>query len=442
MTARALKGQQTTFADPAFTGNRAAPVHRWVPWIAGFSKQFIADALKTYANGHSKAVLDPFAGVGTTLIESDLAGHSAVGFEINPYAAFAAQQKLSAHRVSADRIRRVANDLRTHAQTVEASDATPEASPPSGFRTRAPFYSPKVERKVLLMLDFVQELRDPLVADLVRLAFASTMVDYSNYSYEPSLGRRASAGRADVKDYPVAGYIGKKLSQMADDVDWYRQHRNRSDRPDGTVHVRSFFDSYKLVTQASVDLLVTSPPYVNNYHYNRNTRPHMYWLGFCESPDDTRLLEEQNFGTYWQRAREQQQVELEPAAQDDEICWTVSRIRSQNSDRGIYGGQGWANYVATYCNDCVRFLDGVKWCLRSGATALVVIGNSIVQGIPVPTEKFVSKIANRQGLDAVAIHTPRETRVGSSIVNSSVRAGTASKGSSRLYESVVELRQP
>ena len=274
-----------------------------MPWIAGFSKQFIADALKTYANGHSKTVLDPFAGVGTTLIESDLLGHNAVGFEINPYAAFAAQQKLSAHRVSADRIRRVANDLRTHAKTVEASDAIPEASPPAGFRTRAPFYSPKVERKVLLMLDFVQDLRDPPVADLVRLAFASTMVDYSNYSYEPSLGRRASAGRADVVDYPVAGYIGKKLSQMADDVDWYRQHRNRSDRPDGTVHVRSFFDSYKLVTQASVDLLVTSPPYVNNYHYNRNTRPHMYWLGFCESPGDTRLLEEQNFGTYWQRAR-------------------------------------------------------------------------------------------------------------------------------------------
>ena len=34
-------------------------------------------------------VLDPFAGVGTTLVESVFAGHNAVGFEINPYALLA-----------------------------------------------------------------------------------------------------------------------------------------------------------------------------------------------------------------------------------------------------------------------------------------------------------------------------------------------------------------
>ena len=81
------------FRDPAFTANRGLPVHRWVPWIAGFSKHFIEDAIKTYTNGSSETVLDPFAGVGTTLVEADLAGHDAVGFEINPYAAFAAQSQ-------------------------------------------------------------------------------------------------------------------------------------------------------------------------------------------------------------------------------------------------------------------------------------------------------------------------------------------------------------
>lgn len=86
------------FRDPAFTANRDAPVHRWTPWIAGFSKQFVEDALDCHAPAHS-VVLDSFAGVGTTLLEADLAGHEAVGFEINPYAAFACRAKLAAHRV-------------------------------------------------------------------------------------------------------------------------------------------------------------------------------------------------------------------------------------------------------------------------------------------------------------------------------------------------------
>ena len=43
-------------------------------------------------------VLDPFAGVGTILVEADFEGtHTAIGFEINPYAAFTSQTKLKAH---------------------------------------------------------------------------------------------------------------------------------------------------------------------------------------------------------------------------------------------------------------------------------------------------------------------------------------------------------
>ena len=331
-------------------------------------------------------------------------------------------------------------DLARHADQAESNDVVPVTAPPSGFRTRAPFYSPKVERKVLLMLDFVCRQDDKQIADLCRLAFASTMVDYSNYSYEPSLGTRSAAGRADVEDYPVAASVAAKLTQMADDADWYRDARVRRERPDGRVHVESFFDGYKRLRRGSVDLLVTSPPYANNYHYNRNTRPHLYWLGFCNSPDDLKHLESLNFGTYWQHARGNGHVELDPFVDDITIRRTLDEIRRQNPGRGVYGGSGWANYVTTYLNDCVRFLAGVKWCLRQGATALIVIGNSIVQGVPVPTDRFLATIAGKHGLAVVDVHTPRSTRVGNSIVNSSVRIG-GGRGAT-LYESVVEIRQP
>ena len=428
------------FRDPAFAANRSAPVHRWVPWIAGFSKHFIEDAISTYTAGHRQTVLDPFAGVGTTLVEADLAGHDAVGFEINPYAAFAARLKLGAHRVSSCALRNAVQALKVHAYTVEADGVEPKSTAPKRFRTRSPFYSPSVERKVLLLHDFIRRQSDEWIMAMLRLAFASTMVDYSNYSYEPSLGRREAAGRAGVEDHSVAETVADKLSQMADDVDWYRRTRKRSEYPDGRMYVQSFFDGYKRLDQGSVDLLVTSPPYANNYHYIRNTRPQLYWLGFCESPDEMRPLESQNFGTYWQRAREREHVALDPSITDRDIRRTLDAIKLRNADRGIYGGQGWANYITLYLNDCIRFISGVKWCLRPGATALVVIGNSIVQGVPVPTDRFLASIAREHGLTVASVHTPRATRVGNSIINSSVRAGAGK--SAKLYEAVVELRQP
>ena len=428
------------FRDPAFSGNREAPVHRWVPWIAGFSKYFIEDALGGMGNGHRRTVLDPFAGVGTTLVEADIAGHDAIGFEINPYAAFAAQVKLQAHLLPVAALRLAIDALHTHASTVEPNGVKPLTSPPPEFRTRSPFYSPEVERKVLLIMDFAGRQTDNRVADALRLAFAATMVEYSNYSYEPSLGRRRSVGRAEIEDYPVAERVARKLTEILEDAEWYRVHRTRGRRNAGQVHVESFFDGYRRLKRGSVDLIVTSPPYANNYHYTRNTRPHLFWLGFCEVPKDLKRLEEQNFGTYWQRARVLEQVNLHPSIDDPSIILTLAEIRRQNPERGVYGGAGWANYITTYLNDCVRFVHGMKWCLRSKATALVVIGNSIIQGVHVPTDCFLAKIAHREGLEVVAIHTPRLTRVGNSITNSSVRRGRA--GGQNLYESVIELRQP
>ena len=378
--------------------------------------------------------MDPFTGVGTTLVEADLAGHEAAGFEINPYAAFVSATKLKAHRIDTVELREAAASFKNHMR----AGKKPRAEAPKSFRTRSPFYSPKVERKVLSLLDFVDGC-DGLVRDSFKLAFAASMVSFSNYSYEPSLGRRSAAGKPEIDDFPVADAVYNKVCRMADDADWYGNARAPRRRRDGRVFEASFLDGYGRLGK-SADLLVTSPPYLNNYHYNRNTRPHMYWLGMCSSSGDLRRLEEMNFGTYWQTVRERDRIELEPAASDRAIECVLSEIRSKNADRGIYGGRGWANYAAQYFNDCSRFAKAAMQCVRPGGAALIVIGNSIIQGVHVPTDRFLAKIASAHGFEVRGIDVPRSTRVGNSITDSAVRVGGS--GGRKLYEAVVELRRP
>ena len=432
-------GAEAGFRDPAFMGNRGEPVHRWVPWIAGYSRDFVDDALSRHAKTPG-VVLDPFAGVGTTLVEADLGGHEVVGYEINPYAAFVSRTKLGAHRRDPAAVGKGIEQFRAFMRNAVVRRCRPRTAPPAGFKTRAPFYSPSVLRQVLLALDFVAEVTDATVADLFRLAFASTMVEYSNYSYEPSLGRRAAVGRPEVLDHPVAETWIAKLSDMRSDIEWYRRMRVRRRRRQARIHGLSFLDGYEKTAPGSVDVLITSPPYLNNYHYNRNTRPQLYWLDFCGRPSDLKKLETLNFGTYWQNARDADRIPLDSSIVAGEIAEALETIRQRNGTRGIYGGRGWANYAAAYFNDCVRFVRGAKWCLRPGGTALIVIGNSILQGVDVPTDRFLARIAELNGMEAVEIHRPRSVRVGSSIVHSSVRAGQPGNGK-HLYETVVELRR-
>jgi len=427
-----------SFSDPAFASNKTTPVHRWVPWIAGFSSDFVRQALEKHLD-HKGTVLDPFAGVGTTLIESIRLGHNAIGFEINPYAALACHIKLNARLIDAALLKTEISKCSEFYREKTIVDYVPRSLPPEGFHTRDDFYSPKVLHKVLIIQDFISTIDDNNIQDLFRLAFAATMVRYSNYSYEPSLTRRVSSGKSEILDFPVCETILCKLAEIAEDVTWLQ-----SQIPNQTLCTSvtndSFFNYKQYLAPQSVDLIVTSPPYLNNYHYNRNTRPQMYWLGYAATPKDLKSLETANFGKYWQTVREQEYLGLDFSLPNTDIDNTLKLLRSINQEKKIYGGNGWANYAASYFNDCRKLALGICYCLKPGGTALIVIGNSILQGITIPTDQYFAKIAEAEGLELVEIHVPRATRVGNSIIQSSVRAVKAEK-SHKLYEAVVELRK-
>jgi len=288
---------QALFDDPAFASNKNAPVHRWVPWIAGFSREFVRSAIEQYLQKKG-TVLDPFAGVGTTLVEAVLAGHNVIGFEINPYAAFACRTKLTAYRLKVHVVEEGIKRFRQFYEDAMRGSYTPQSVPPPGFKTRSAFYSQKVLQKVLTVQDFIASQKENELPDVFRLAFASTMVTYSNYSYEPSLTRRSVVGRDDIEDFPVGEVIISKLWEMAHDIQWVSEQLNGSERTP-QVFNESFFESWRKLPASSIDLLLTSPPYLNNYHYNRNTRPHLYWLGLVQGTSDLKRLEEQNFGKFW-----------------------------------------------------------------------------------------------------------------------------------------------
>lgn len=432
-------GEKAVFSDPAFATNKRQPIHRWVPWIAGFASEFVQDALDRYLH-EPGVVLDPFAGVGTTLIEALRKGHDAVGFEINPYAALASEVKTAASRIDPASLRTEIANLEAFFREAIRTNYQPRHSSPEGFRSRTEFYSPSVLHKVLVLWDHIESIDDQKLARVFRLAFGATMVQYSNYSYEPSLGTRRGAGRADIEDYDVLGTVLGKLAEILEDVSALRRNGGFG-QASARVIQDSFFSCEDHLEAMVADIIITSPPYLNNYHYVRNTRPHLYWLGFAAESKDTKPIEHANFGKYWQTVRSEDRRNLDFELPNSDLPDVLEHLRSLNPDRGVYGGNGWANYAASYFNDCYRFAEGMQYALKPGAVALVVIGNSILQGVHVATDRYLGEIAQTVGLELVEIHTPRETRVGNSIIQSNVRVGKAKMGR-QLYEAVVELRKP
>src|ERR1700742_4035972 len=91
----ALPGAADAARLPTSVTSRHHEIHRWFNFIAGFSPEFVAsciDGAEAVGDGY---VLDPFAGAGTTLVEAQLAGLPAVGYEPHPFFAEMARAKLA-----------------------------------------------------------------------------------------------------------------------------------------------------------------------------------------------------------------------------------------------------------------------------------------------------------------------------------------------------------
>ena len=72
-------------------------------------------------------MLDPFAGVGTTLVEAYRMGNRAIGFEINPYACFAASVKSRVGELNAESVRDTAHAMSEFANDALANGKLPVA---------------------------------------------------------------------------------------------------------------------------------------------------------------------------------------------------------------------------------------------------------------------------------------------------------------------------
>ena len=71
-----------------FGKNKSVYIHRWYPFVEGYSKEFISkivDEYKEIQKCENIVCLEPFAGSGTTPLELQDMGYLCYSFEVSPF---------------------------------------------------------------------------------------------------------------------------------------------------------------------------------------------------------------------------------------------------------------------------------------------------------------------------------------------------------------------
>ena len=219
-------------------------------------------------------VLDPFCGGGTTVLEAMVRGCQAIGTDINPVALRIARARTLLWPDPQ------LEQLVTEAQALSNanfSDARRKVSHALGpaARTHARWYDPHVLQELQGLHTKILQVGSASLRELFLIVFSSLLVKVSRQTSDTQL----TMTQRQVGRGTVSRLFGRKSAELAEQLREVRQAVPH----DTPLPVLRQADARALVgPDATIDLIITSPPYAGTYDYIAHQERRFSWLGEAE----------------------------------------------------------------------------------------------------------------------------------------------------------------
>ena len=384
--------------DIQFNPNETLLVHRWWPYVQGFSAGFVENYCKRFKVGPGSVVLDPFCGSGTVPVVARMLGAKGIGVDMMPIAAFVSAAKCE-WEVDPSELSELSED-------VVSDRSSPTIELPFLKETRRHF-EPDVLRSLLRLKQNIWLTRNGPAKDLIKLAFASILVDASNLKRSPCLGYARKRGLSGETPYAL---FGRAIQMMSEDLSLLRSRSATwGPRPDIV-----FGDAAEVpLEEGSVDVAITSPPYVNGMDYVMNYKLDMAWMDMVRTYRDLAHLRatmvacdnSPREAIAGHRSRE-------ITRSDDWITAARSGIETNIRSKATYRRNDMGEIVTKYFDDLVPVIENVYLGLRPGGRFVVVNGDSLMAGTYVPGDMIFARLASRVGFTVEDFQVARIRRSG------------------------------
>ena len=365
------------------TTTRAHPVHRWFNFIAGFSPELVSASLNLATTAPTTAIclLDPFSGCGTAPLAARLRSASAVAYEPHPFFALISEAKANSPRYW--------NAVpRIHAALLEGI-SRPHIPDP-GLSAPAAAFLTKMFRTcdLLSLCSARQRLTDAgLATNPLGVLILSRILDYCCLAATDGIYKAPTSTKRALSPSQA---LNKVLATITED-------KREALYSKGLVHIydKSSQNMTELDTN-SIDLVVTSPPYLNNFDFAEMTRMYLYFWGIASSWRDittrirTRLIV--NTTTALKGHKDRQHIyrsalpdTVRPAA--DIVVDALSQRRRVKAGKKDY------NFlVYPYLSQMQQVLRETFRVLRPGAPLHMIVSDAALYGVHVPAPQWLAHI--------------------------------------------------
>lgn len=336
-------------------------------------------------------VLDPFCGSGTVLLESILLGHHAIGIDVNPMARLIARVKTTS--IAPEHLRRHLRSIRNRAERI---DIAVEKDKVLDF-----WFKPEVRAELHALMRSVQSIGHAECREFFSLCVSSCVrpCSWADPAIAPPVRLKEERVRVAGKRYEAHFTRANELRPIdvfnafervtSENIARMGQLFAREALGQAEVLGEKFHASATGLDAASIDLVLTSPPYCGAQKYVRSLRLEMLMLGL--SSEAIAEADRRTLGT--ERVSSTSCANWKDFS-DVKLSRLIRLIHDRNPLR--------AYMLAEYIKYLQGFAIELSRVLRPGGNAFVTFGTDLISGIRVDLAELFAEMAEQCSLHHVA----------------------------------------
>ena len=415
----------------AFRDSLRAPIHRWFAYPAGYSYKLVEAKLDQYRIGSGSLVADPFLGTGTTSLVAKSRAIDSLGIGAHPYVHEVASTKIFWSN-DAPELAALATKIIGDAASADSETCDLTQYPALVHKC----FTPQTLRCLTAIKESViRTCPTQRSREFFELALAATLrlVTTAGAGW-PYIAPSKHARRKTDHD-PIDKFV-ETVNQMVSDLVYVESLGIPLSEHAVYCDDAKNIDVY--AQPSSVDLIVTSPPYLNNYDYADRTRLETYFLGrygsWAEISSQVRSRLMVSATTQITLRDMQYLTELPGLSQISPKASDYLRPRIDelhNIRREKPGRKTYDILVAGYFEDMSEILVACHRVIKPGGAMVIVIGDSAPYGVHVETEEVLGDIAMDVGFSDFSCELIR--------TRGEKWAGNSQRHNVKLKESILTL---
>jgi hypothetical protein len=322
----------------------------------------------------SALVLDPMVGSGTVLRAAVDAGLKGIGFDVDPLSVL--MTRVWTAPIDATKFRAAADAIVDRARLLHPWVSLPWVDEDDETRAFVDYWFGSHQQPDLRRLGLLLSEMDGSIGDALRVALSRLIITKDRGA---SLARDVSHSRPHrvslTNDFEVMPAFLRSVETLAP--------RLPGSRTEATISV-TIGDARRMdgIADATIDAIVTSPPYLNAIDYLRGHRLSLVWLGYRLA--ELRAIRADSIGA---------ERMLDGAAERHALRVLMPAFGRIDLLPARVSGM-----IERYLRDLLALLRELRRVLKPNATATLVVGNSRLHGVLIDNATAVTAAASTVGL--------------------------------------------